>query len=80
MALAESCLRATVLEDGRRGRSAHSCGAVADFHRLPEHPGEFRDDFAPSRRGAAVDVIEQISTTSTFITGQMTLVKAGKRT
>jgi hypothetical protein len=53
---------------------------VADFHRLPEHPGDFRDDFAPSHKGAAVDVIEQISTTSTFITGQMTLVKAGKRT
>jgi len=26
--------------DGSRVRCAHSCGAVADFHRLPEHPGE----------------------------------------
>jgi hypothetical protein len=28
------------LNDGKLRRCAHSCGAVADFHRLPEHPGE----------------------------------------
>jgi hypothetical protein len=27
--------------DGLRSRCAHSCGAVAEFNRLPEHPGEF---------------------------------------
>jgi hypothetical protein len=26
--------------DGPRGRGAHSCGAVAEFHRLPEHPDD----------------------------------------
>jgi hypothetical protein len=29
--------------DGIEGRGAHSCGAVADFHRLPEHPGDYSD-------------------------------------
>jgi hypothetical protein len=24
-------------------QGAHSCGAVAEFHRLPEHPGELRE-------------------------------------
>src|ERR1700728_150314 len=26
--------------DGTEARGAHSCGAVADFHRLPEHPDD----------------------------------------
>ena len=26
--------------DELRGRGAHSCGAVAEFHRLPVHPGD----------------------------------------
>ena len=26
--------------DGLGGRGAHSCGAVAEFHRLPEHPDD----------------------------------------
>jgi len=39
--------------DGLQGRCAHSCGAVTDFHRLPEHPGDCRNglrDPGPSRR------------------------------
>jgi hypothetical protein len=27
-------------DDEKLRRCAHSCGAVADLHRLPEHPGE----------------------------------------
>ena len=29
---------------GPLDRSAHSCGAVAEFHRLPEHPGDCRGE------------------------------------
>jgi hypothetical protein len=28
------------LNDEVAGRGVHSCGAVAEFHRLPEHPGD----------------------------------------
>jgi hypothetical protein len=29
-----------IQDDEDRNRGAHSCGAVAGFHRLPEHPGD----------------------------------------
>ena len=31
-----------LFNDDSAGRGAHSCGAVAEFHRLPEHPGDCR--------------------------------------
>jgi hypothetical protein len=38
------CLHPAAQYDGPGGRGAHSCGAVAEFHRLPEHPGDCRGE------------------------------------
>jgi hypothetical protein len=60
--------------DELRGRislsgGAYSCGAVADSHRFPEHPGDFSDGFR--RRGvlSSHNVTKRFSMTSTFING-----------
>jgi hypothetical protein len=58
-------LRYLRVDEDRNG-CAHSCGAVAEFHRLPEHPGDCSDE---SSRGAcrSSDGMETTSMTSTFI-------------
>jgi hypothetical protein len=42
--LAKILLRLMSQIDEPRSRCAHSCGAVAEFHRLPEHPGDCCDE------------------------------------
>jgi hypothetical protein len=60
--------------NGPTGRGAHSCGAVAEFHRLPEHPGDCRGrlrcHLQSSRYG-----MEEISMPSTFIDRKESKVK-----
>ena len=34
-------IRTLTSNDEADGDGAYSCGAVADFHRLPEHPDDF---------------------------------------
>ena len=61
------------INDGEENRCAHSCGAVAEFHRLPEHPG----DCVMSRAvalGSGSDGMETTSMTSTFIAGPVSEV------
>ncbi len=40
--------------DERESSGAHSCGAVAGFHRFPEHPGDFWNSFAVRPEGRLV--------------------------
>ena len=54
------------INDGKGNRCAHSCGAVADFHRLPEHPGDCSDE-SSCGMGRSSDGMETTSMTSTFI-------------
>jgi hypothetical protein len=37
----DSWLVACIRTLNAQSRGAHSCGAVAEFHRFPEHPGDF---------------------------------------
>src|ERR1035437_4961647 len=53
---------------GPQDRSAHSCGAVAEFHRLPEHPGDCRSGLRCLMQGSRCGM-EQTSIPSTFIDG-----------
>src|ERR1017187_10813447 len=51
--------------DGPTGRGAHSCGAVAEFHRLPEHPGDCRGGLRCHLQSSRYGM-EQISMPTTF--------------
>ena len=57
-----------------QSRCAYSCGAVAEFHRLPEHPGDCRGEFGCAAGGSFYDM-EQTSISSTFINGSEGEVK-----
>jgi len=61
--------------DGEEGRGAHSCGAVAGFHRFPEHPGDCCGDVRRLLVGASRYGMEAISMSSTFIAGLRRKVK-----
>ena len=64
------------LLDGVKARGAHSCGAVADLNRLPEHPGDdCGERGCRSKRVATDDAMEAISMTSTFIADEGRQVK-----
>ena len=62
------------INDGEENRCAHSCGAVAEFHRLPEHPGDCSDESSYGV-GRSSDGMETTSMTSTFITASAREVK-----
>ena len=64
----KSCLHPVTQYDGRRGRDAHSCGAVAEFHRLPVHPGDCRGELHCSSMEQPVRM-ERLSMTTTFYNG-----------
>ena len=75
-ALAEFLPSSNNQNDGLRGRGAHSCGAVAEFHRLPEHPGDICGELhCSSTIVSSHYVIERTSMTSTFITAKLREVK-----
>jgi hypothetical protein len=50
-----------------RTSGAHSCGAVAEFHRLPEHPDDCGFELRRSPSLSSSDVINPISMISSFI-------------
>ena len=60
-----------------RQRGAYSCGAVAELHRLPEHPGDCRDQLRYSNQ-SSIHCMESISMPSTFINGMERKVKDRK--
>jgi hypothetical protein len=62
--------------DGLRSRGAHSCGAVAGFHRFPEHPDDCRGELRCPRSSGSRYLMEPFSMTSTFIDGSGHEVKS----
>jgi len=74
----KTCLFRSLNYDEDRGRGAHSCGAVADFHRIPEHPDDCDGDLGYPSQGNSYGM-ERFSMTSTFIALLQGEVKARHR-